>query len=277
MAARATTRVGREFTRLPDPQWQHELDRIAPPADTLSGLKILWEPGDLWLARERWVIWQVYPLDRRGRAVLPWYVDEEAVRGPSPRSTGHPCVTGWCACAIKANAWVGGPPSAVGIDYWQWRLFQETGRFHARYWVVQGPDGGHPYRYDTFEQKYRKMRGEDPDAPRIGALPYAEPDLRTWNRIAGLNLLRSHTEMTDFQARTADHAKRATRDKDEQYQDAKLKWIEDRLHDAAPRFQKALKRAGLGEVKPWEKAPGVDLDATRAAMVQDGDHRPLGM
>lgn len=275
--ARAATRVGREFSKTPDPHWQHELDRIAPPADTLSGLKILWEPGDHWAPRERWVIWQVYPVDRKGRPVIPWYVPEDALYGPSPRATGHACVAGYCTCAIKANAWVEGPKSSFGIDVWQWQLFQQTGRFHKRWWVVQGPDGGHPYRYDAFEQKYRKMKGESPDAPRIGALPYAEPDLRTWGRIAGLNLLRAHNEMTDFQSRTADHDKRAMRDKDEQFQADKLEWLEDRLHDAAPRFQKALKRAGMAEVKPWEKPAAFDADATRAQLLKEGDYRPLGV
>ena len=276
-ARRTGLRVGRECERTPDPQWQRELDRIAPPADTVSNLRILWEPGDFWRPRERWVIWQVYPMDRHGQAMLPWYVPKDALDGPSPRSTGHACVAGLCLCPMKANRWVDGPDSAFGVDVWQWRLWQQTGRFWKRFWIVQGHDGGHPYTYDEFERKYRKMNGEDPDPPSIGELPYAEPDSRTWNRIATLNLLRTHRAMGDFTNRTAADLHRERRDKSDAYEATKLEWLGSRIGEAAPRFQKALKRAGLGEVKPWERSGGFDVDEAREQAILEGDARPLSV
>lgn len=279
-SARTAPRTGlfvtREWVKTPDPWWQQELDRIAPPGDTVSSLVILWEPGDPWEKLERWVIWQRYPLDRHGRAIVPQMIDRAALEGASPRVTGHYCGAGWCLCAMKANRWVDGNPLSYGIDYRTWELYQQTGRYHRRWWVVQGPDGGHPYRYDKWEQKLRRMAKQSPDAPFIGDLPYAEPNRLTWQRIGGLNLLRAHRELQDFTSRTAQDFARADRDRDEAYEAAKLNWISDRLTDAAPRFQKALKREGFAP-KPWEKGPAFDVDEARATALTEGDHRPLGV
>ena len=42
-------------------QWQTLLDRVCPAGERLSKFRLVWEPGDLQIPVQRWVIWQMRP------------------------------------------------------------------------------------------------------------------------------------------------------------------------------------------------------------------------
>lgn len=174
-------------------EWVDRLNTVVLPGDGPSWLILRWEPGEAWWPVERWALWQV-----RSRAVTAELYPEALadLDGPNPRATGHACVPGWCGCKRHRNRWV--PKDGHGpavIDYWQWRLYHETGGadgglYGTRWWCVQGEDGGHRWSLSKPEQQIRALRGESPDVPWAGALPYAPFDERVVNAIMAEDRVR---------------------------------------------------------------------------------------
>jgi hypothetical protein len=160
---------------LADPATQATLEAIeaiCPPHTGMSWFKVLWEPGDSWQPIGRWIVWHMRPPGNVPRT------HRTGLDGPHPRSTGHWCAAGWCACALKANAWHGAPASAYGIDRLTWELHQQTGCFGQRWWVVQGTNGGHRFKLDGLEAKLLKLHTGISDTPAAGDLPFAPLDAR---------------------------------------------------------------------------------------------------
>lgn len=191
-------------------EWQHELDLIAPRNDEVSWLHIGWISGDPWESSSmgegyrdttgvgRWCIYQMTPAKRlrgtqAGDLVLP------DLEGPHPRTFGW-----W-----NARDRVFEQRKVCNVNRYQWDLYRETGCFAQPYWIVQGTKGGHLRRYTPVQQKIAQMNGGEPSPPRIGDLPYAEPDRRTWSAIAQMDLLRAYDMMIDFADRKPEHLEAA--------------------------------------------------------------------
>lgn len=155
-------------------EWQRQLNQAVPPTDKLSHLLIRWEPGDEWMPIQRWFLWQV--IDPAHHPIEPWILQE--LKGPAPRSTGHPCFVGYCACDVKKNRWVGG--ACRYIDQATWDLYQERFLCGNRWWVIQGDKGGHRKRWEVggLESTVSKMKGHGEQPPLPGDLPYAPFDSR---------------------------------------------------------------------------------------------------
>jgi hypothetical protein len=188
--------------------WQQMLEAAIPVTEHLSHFRVEWEPGDPWRPAQRWVVWQMQPVTRPDGSLAIHPELWAGLHGPHPRSQGHPCFVGWCGCDLKRNRWVDGPPSVVpGIDRRTYELFHQNGRkwMPYRFWVVQGPDGGHRWSLTDQEEKFAQfaMGGGRPiTIPRIGALPYAPFDGRVVQRIAAYDKLASWKFARDFAART---------------------------------------------------------------------------
>ena len=142
------------------------------------------------------MIWQMRP----AHAVRPEILAE--LKGPDPRSTGHYCGPGYCICRNKRNAWKGG--AARLIDRETWKIFQETGAYGTRYWVVQGSAGGHKYRWDTTESRVSQLMGGPKDTPPPGDLPYANFDKRCFYKIAEQDRVRAWKQVIQFCERSHD-------------------------------------------------------------------------
>lgn len=176
--------VGMEYDRTPPEAWERSIWSVAPPSEHLSWLKLRWEPGDPWDPINRWVIWQMRP---RWMVHHPSFdpLRRRELMGPSPRSEGHFCTkrSGYppCPCRRKTEKWRFG--AARTIDRAQWKLFQDTGCYGTRWWVIQGDTGGHRHRLDLIEQKVARFHGVSGDTPRPGDLPYADYDMRTFKKI----------------------------------------------------------------------------------------------
>lgn len=266
-------RVGQERDRAPEPDWQAMLDQIAPPAVSVSSLKILWEAGDPWRPVERWVIWQVYP-----EGVTPILL-ADAIKGPHPRSTGHACFAGYCGCDVKANAWVGGPSQTDGLDRMQWELYQQTRRFHKRYWVVQGYHGGHRRRYTDVESMVSEMHGGPDQPPAPGDLPYATPDMRTWRAIGAMDLMRRYSRLiTDFTRRTIAQFDREDRDAAQAAQWEMWKWLDRQIAGPAEVLAHRLKYADesvVPRLAPWQQPRELKDDVVLEQFINEGASQPL--
>lgn len=151
------------------PEWQSELDKIAPPAEFDNKARVVpwWEPGDSWEPVQRWMIGQVLPR----KAIPPDILLQ--LSGAHPRSKGR--------YSEKLRCWVDGP--APQITRTAWEVFRAYGGWWKPYWVVQGPGGGHRYKLQRWEGVLSMLHGGKPDTPAPGDLPYAEPDERTFQKL----------------------------------------------------------------------------------------------
>lgn len=206
------TKVEFEFDRKPDPEWIRALRERWPITRAHSFPWLMWDAGDPWLPRERWII-----MDTVHEAeVEDWhqgYVLLDELRGPHPRSDGHMCWNGewrvtsprWpkqfqCLCRRKLNAWKSGP--APSITILQWKLYRETGLVGFPMWAIQGDKGGHLLEYPIHMQEILKKADLPHEPPGIGALPYAPFDARTirglvrYNRLQQLNSTLSEFRRT---------------------------------------------------------------------------------
>ena len=143
----------------------------------LSRLLVRYHAGDPWAPVERVLLWQLWPegVAPLGREMLA------ALRGPNPRSTGHYCsgiAADGCYCPTPRKRWVGGTTRLISRA--QWEIFRETGCYAERWWVCQGPAGGHRIALSPAEDALAHARGIPLPLPVMGTLPFAPPDARTW-------------------------------------------------------------------------------------------------
>lgn len=280
-AKRSPIRIGRECDRTPRPEWQEELDRLAPPAASVSSLRITWLPGDHWDPIERWVIWQVYP-----EGIVP-HIAREALHGPHPRSQGHACfprINGKKGCDCGAfppwytwkHRWTGGPPSAAGVSKWTYELYQATGRFHRLYWIVQGGFGGHRYKYTPQESRVSVLHGGPEQPPAPGELPYAEPDHRTFARIGAADQLRRWRGVKDFTARDGRDLDRLEAAQSDAYQEQLWAWLDGQLGEPADKLRFELRRRSeIPRPKAGTKASQQDEGEALETYKTYDDLRPL--
>lgn len=203
------TTVDFSFDREPDPEWIRSLRERWPITKAHSFPWLVWDPGEPWVPRERWVIMECVMPEEIEEWHQGWVLLDE-FRGPHPRSDGHMCFEGawkhtsdrWpkqfrCLCRHKLNAWKNGP--APSITLLQWKLYRERGICGFPMWVIQGDKGGHLTEYPLHMQEVLKKANLPFEPPGIGAMPYAPFDDRV---IKGLTrhhrLLQLNVNLSEF-------------------------------------------------------------------------------
>jgi hypothetical protein len=141
----------------------------------MSWLTVHWAPGRPEAPMQRWVLFECVP-----------------------------------AFAVVPNAWLNGllerlkrDPWSQAMHAWAMRYWLEHRALPTPFWVLQGPFGGHKYRYTNEESELAEFQGLPGDAPPIGALPYAELTPLT------LSLIRLHSVLTDRRHATNAEERRA--------------------------------------------------------------------
>ena len=182
----------------PEAWWQATLDAIAPPGGRLTWLKLVWVPGDPWRVEDpdadprmgaktldgsvnRWIIHTMFPLDR-----TPAHIRDDLM-GPSPRDRGH--------FDRVLGRFIPDPKCNVSLQ--QWQLFRDTRCWAKPYWIVQGTGGGHKKSWKRVESVISRMHGGPKDPPLPGALPFANPDNRTFDKLVKLDLVRKYSYLVD--------------------------------------------------------------------------------
>ncbi len=207
-------------------RWRQELALVSPPLDQLSYLHLRWEPGDPWNPVNRWVLWQMLPIERTHPDILA------ELNGPHPRSTGH--------YAPEGERWVGGP--CRFIDLGTYELFRETGRYGRRWWVVQGSKGGHRYRLTEAERTvWRTLTGTD-DTPAPGDLPYAPFDQRVINQVRGLDDKTKWLAVMSYGHKNVYQLDSEEKQEVEMAKQAVAKWFENQMEEVADEYGSLLKR-----------------------------------
>lgn len=160
------------------PEGFTRLLRSALPADDyLSTFELVWEPGEPQAPIQRWFLWQF--LSRKATA--------ERIRRDHPTTAGliepHPRNGAWWDDTGGCFRLKGG--KLAKTDRLTWELYQKTGRYGQRWWIVQGVDGGHRYALSPVEKKILRSNTGNKvfDVPLAGDLPYADPDYRVIRHI----------------------------------------------------------------------------------------------
>lgn len=184
------------------------------------------------------------------------FVDPELLamyEGPSPRTLGH-----WVGEGDDRR-WAG--DSIISLR--QWELFRQYRCTSSRVWVVQGPDGGHPFAVSQAEQAFLQALGlPGSDTPPPGQLPYAEPDSRTWQRLGEYDRLRKWEHQITWNERR------------ENKTEAGL-WVRRDLMDAYTKFGHAmLKFFGEGLKEAIDSVPRGTLEALYDATPKRSDELP---
>jgi len=256
------------WSRVPNPAWQEQLDRITPPENMTRSRNpkaravIWWEAGDTWEPIQRWMIYQVLPK----ASVHPSILKELA--GPHPRSAGR--------YSEKLGCWVDGP--APSISKTQWDLYQRFGGYAQPYWVLQGSEGGHRYALHKYEKVLLWLATGRRDVFAPGELPACEPDERTWEHL--YEAKARHDEALKLALLTTKYRQSMDMDDvklvEKAARDVVKSWGE-RVAAHADELAWALRRDGsIERPKAGEKPKAEDNDRDDAEMVRELMHEWTG-
>jgi hypothetical protein len=155
-------------------------------------------------------------------------------------------------------------PFGQAMHAWAWKYWLEHRALPTPFWVLQGPYGGHKYRYTNEEREFAMWQGYGDGAPTIGDLPYAELTP------LALSLVKTHSMMCGKRHATFE-GERAARTKELQRQSRRLllhqmgeSGIDDMAMEAAPILVDTAKRVEQGQ-----GAYG-DLSAFRHKYIETG-------
>lgn len=178
------------WSRSPDPAWVRDLRAISPLYTRLSHLELWWEAGLPWAPVQRWVLYQLQPLE----AMTPWAAEDWGAL----MDLEQPCRCAWEWSHLPAG--VETSPETVRCGHChrirtqaRTNIFAAWERgYHAQpFWMIQGSTGGHKVRYSTQESEIAAELGIGKTPPAPGSLPYAPYDARVRRRIVAYDATRS--------------------------------------------------------------------------------------
>lgn len=150
-----------------------ELAAAVPQDENLTQFRCVWEPGEPQAPIQRWVLWQMRPKK----------VTQQMI------ASRHPVVQGLTEPHPRRGAWWDGKAGHYRLsggrmaktDRLTWELYDQTGMYGQRWWIIQGPNGGHRWNLTATERRIlgEGSLGKIRDVPMPGDLAYADPDSRT--------------------------------------------------------------------------------------------------
>ena len=189
VTATSRVRTGVEFDRVPPAEWQTALDAVSPLTEQSSGLAVHYETGDRWQPVHRWMLFQLQPWQ-----FVPSEIRHE-LRGPHPRTNAELVYRKGTVNGVTSlrPSLSGGPCRLIDRRTWELHhLYAERGVlvYPRRFWVIQGPGGGHPWMLDQSDEALRLAQGLPGEVPSAGTLPYAPFDQRVLDAITAFDLWR---------------------------------------------------------------------------------------
>lgn len=206
---------GRRRSYDPPAEWREALRRISARTDRYSWLELVWLAGEPWAPIERWCLYQMVPR----RLTPPWIA--EWLDGPNPRSMGY-----W---STKSMEWVSTAPP---ISELQWQLWREHDAYGQRWWMIQGPGGGHRAQLSDFETKLVQVRGYTGPWPEPGDLDYAPFDSRVIERIKPFDKMEGYRLMAEFAERSPEQLDSEDHDTAALMRQELSRWLHGQIEDA---------------------------------------------
>jgi hypothetical protein len=237
--------------------WQQALQRLAPPQDRSSHLHLLWGAGTPLEPVQRWVIYQAIPALYLTPGRLGAFLDFAPCRCPTTPLE----LAGWdvpCGrCGRRPDA-----ERQKVLEY-----FFQTGCLSAPFWVIQGRDGGHKWRYNSADAMAARFVGRPDTAPEAGTLPYAPFDNRVLQKIR----LTDQCQRAERDFATADANSR--RDAEEAFRMLMLRAYTHEAEDTAKDLWRAF--ADVPVIHGETRYDQLDDDAIDEAYVTTGDVNAL--
>lgn len=259
--------IERALTREPKPEWESRLEEITPRSARLSYLTIRWHPGFVrpekrfngrlirkaeWIPVERWIIYQVLPDPRKYPAIVfnPFRLADQN------EGVVRPVVD------LDRRA----------MDRNQWAIYRETCRYAQPYLVIQGDRGGHKRNYTETESKLSKFHGGAGEPPALGALPYAEPDSRTWAKLEQLDLARFWTHSLALDERKPDFFDSEEKEALKDFRRRLWDWMDEKAYSVT---------SGVSDMNAWRGAAAMcplpagfkdsrDYEAEERSFIEEG-------
>ena len=242
-----------------------ELAEAVPQDDNLTQFQCVWEPGEPQAPIQRWALWQMRPLS----------VTQKMIARSHPATVGltepHPRRGAWWDEKAGHYRLPGG--ALAKTDRLTWELFDRTGMYGQRWWIIQGPNGGHRWNLTSTERRIlaEGSTGRIRDVPMPGDLPYADPDWRTIRHLLELQKVTLWLRV----ARYAEHQqRRLTAAEEAEIETARgrfFDWMMGQLDgvygEALPLYKRAL--ADIPKPVGYTAPPAGDLGEMRHAFVTD--------
>lgn len=246
--------------------WQRELEQIVPRTDRVPWLKIVFQPGMVYEPIARFEIYEMIP----SVAHVPFDV-MDSLRGPCPRDVGEWVPDNRIPQHLGGKRWI----SSSLVTLVQWQLYQETGCFSQRFWIIQGSHGGHKWKFSNAEKNFlQALAGREVDTPFPGDLPYAEWDNRVRAKMLEHDKLRRWKLTKPWDGRQANKTdawlfvKRDRKAEEEGFAAAMLKYLETQVEDILRDIPRTL-LPSLSDVPLYDRAPVGDQDELNDAIVHD--------
>lgn len=154
------------------------LHRLAPPSAQASHLTLFWVAGTPDDPVQRWLVYQAVPVQHLAEGRLEAFLAFAPCRCP----TWPAGMRGWDApcprCGHRPS-----PERQRVLDY-----YLATGCLAAPFWVIQGTDGGHKWRYSAEEAAWARWAGLPDEPPAAGELAYADCDQRVVRKLRAYDL-----------------------------------------------------------------------------------------
>lgn len=172
-------RSGVSDVAIPFPaEWLVELRRISPAQQEHS-----WLLPFYYRARERWTLYDALPMA---------LVDPELPQAPG--LLGSELIDLLNGPRPSDRAAYDRSPYVSDVQHEMHRVH----KVYARpFWVLQGTVGGHQVHFSPWQQNVLLAKGLNPEAPRIGDLPWAPFDGRAITQLTHLNRLHQFENQMD--------------------------------------------------------------------------------
>jgi hypothetical protein len=176
-----------------------------------------------WQPVERWIIYNVVPDPAKYPPMLfaPFRLSELNSEG-------------YCRPVLDLDR--------RAMDRNQWEIYKETGRYAQPYWVVQGDRGGHKRNYTQVESRISILNRGMGDPPAMGELCYAEPDRRTWEKLATLDLARMWTSSLALFDRKPEVFDRLEEEAMKDYRRLLWQWMDEKAYETT---------SGVSDMNAW--------------------------
>ena len=242
-----------------------ELAEATPHDDNLAEFRCVWEPGEPQAPIQRFTLWQMRPRGMTQRLIASRHPLVEGLTEPHPRRGAR-----WDERAGHYR--LAGGKSAK-TDRLTWDLYNQTGMFGQRWWIIQGPNGGHRWNLNSTEKRIlaEGSGGAVRDVPMPADLGYIDPDWRTIRHLLELQqvtLWLRVARYADAQQRRLDAAERA------EVEAARAHFFDWMMHqldgvygEALPLYKRALANIPI-PVGSKSPIPG-DLGESRHRFVTD--------
>ena len=218
------------------PRWQRECrDLFGQPNAEISWAHLDWYADQ---GVNRLVVFQMVPLARASFFSLSMYGEAEPE---------------WKADGTAKGA----PMTRLG-----WDLFHREHAVPTVFWIIEGPNGGHKYRFSRRERAMCKLARLPADPPVPGSQPYAPWDNRVITALKAIDRLQFWNKAMDLADRSPEMLDEDEKQAEREMREAYTTWLERQVDAAADSVSSLTRPLVSDDMVSRDVAP-IDADRMR--------------